>query len=368
MDERTPAFEHNTQELDATTLALKHSREELEAILRTAVDAIVTIDAKGVIQSTNEATEKMFGFRAAEMIGQNVKMLMPAPYRQEHDQYLADYERTGVKKIIGIGREAMAQRKDGSTFPVELAVSQVDHRKLYMGILRDVSRRKELEREVLEIAGQEQRRIGQDLHDSVGQELTALNLLAGDLAETLRTNPEQGAKLIERLGNGLRRSQKELRAIMRGLLPVAVDSEGLMAALSDLADRTDAIGDVHCRFDCPKPVSLSDNLTATHLYLIAQEAVHNAIKHAQPQNIRISLESNEFLILRVRDDGIGMNESSAGKTEGLGLRIMRNRAAFLGAKLTIQPVEPNGTSVTCTLWRKHETENPGETSPDPDRR
>ena len=102
----------------------------------------------------------------------------------------------------------------------------------------DITRRKELEREVVEIASLEQRRIGQDLHDSVSQELTALNMLAGDLAETLRTDPANASQLVERLVQGLQRSQQELRAVMRGLLPVSVDAEGLMAALSDLASRT----------------------------------------------------------------------------------------------------------------------------------
>ena len=157
---------------------------------------------------------------------------------------------------------------------------------------RDISRRKELEREVVEIASLEQRRIGQDLHDSVSQELTALNMLAGDLAETLRSDPANAPKLVERMVQGLQRSQQELRAVMRGLFPVSVDAEGLMAALSDLADRTQQEGKVTCMFDCPEPVLVADNLVATHLYLIAQEAVHNAVKHARCQNIRISLESN----------------------------------------------------------------------------
>ena len=180
------------------------------------------------------------------------------------------------------------------------------HLKLFTGLLRDISRRKELEREVVEIASLEQRRIGQDLHDSVSQELTALSMLAGDLAKTLRSDPSNASQLVERLVLGLQRSQQELRAVMRGLLPVSVDAEGLMAALSDLANRTKQEGKVTCVFDCPKPVLVEDNLVATHLYLIAQEAVHNAVKHAQCQNIRISVESDHLLVLRVQDDGIGI--------------------------------------------------------------
>ena len=258
--EQKRAHAHLEYEIQQRTAALRKSQEQLAAVLHTAADAIITINAKGIIQSVNKATERMFGYNAAEMIGQNIKILMPSPYREEHDRYLENYDRTGVKKIIGIGREVVARRKDGSTLPVDLAVSVVDHLKLFTGIIRDITRRKELEREVVEIASLEQRRIGQDLHDSVGQELTALNILAGDLAETMRTNPSNGSNLVERMAQGLQRSQRELRTVMRGLLPVAVDTEGLMAALSDLADRIQQEGKATCKFDCPEPVSVADNL------------------------------------------------------------------------------------------------------------
>jgi signal transduction histidine kinase len=139
-----------------------------------------------------------------------------------------------------------------------------------------------------------------------------------------------------------------------------------MAALADLAERTRQEGKVTCDFDCPEPVSLTDNLTATHLYLIAQEAVHNAVKHARPQNIRIGLRSNHVLVLRVQCDGISMPAGPAADG-GLGLRIMRNRAAIIGATLTIEPAEPTGTVVTCALTRKND-EPQQDASPGPDRR
>ena len=333
--------------------ALRDREARLAAILNTAADAIITIDGEGKIQSVNAATERMFGYAAAEMIGQNVAMLMPSPDREKHDQYLARYTQTGEKHIIGIGREVEGRRKDGSTFPADLAVSEVGHLKLYTGLLRDITRRKELEREVVEIASLNQRRIGQDLHDSVSQELTALDMLAGDLAETLRTKPADASPLVERLVQGLRRSQQDLRAVMRGLLPVSVDAEGLMAALSDLAGRTQREEKVTCVFDCPAPVLVADNLVATHLYLIAQEAVHNAVKHAGCQNIRITVESNRLLVLRVQDDGIGIADQPPDNHGGLGLRIMRNRAAIVRATLTIERAQPAGTVVTCTLARKN---------------
>jgi signal transduction histidine kinase len=202
----------------------------------------------------------------------------------------------------------------------------------------------------------------------VAQELTALNLLATDLAETLQTDPAKASQLVEQMNRGLQRSQQELRTVLRGLLPVAVDSEGLMAALADLADRTQQEAKMTCTFDCPEPVSVADNLTATHLYLIAQEAVHNAVKHAQARTVCIALQANAGLVLSVQDDGIGM-PPRAEADGGLGLRIMGNRATIIGATLTIEPAEPTGTIVRCSLARRnHEREKNEGASQSPDRR
>lgn len=333
--------------------ALRDREERLRAILETAADAIITIDNRGIIQSVNRATERMFGYAAAEMLDQNVSMLMSSPYHEAHDGYMARYAQTKEKHIIGISREVDARRKDGSVFPTDLAVSEIEHLGLFTGIHRDLTERKQLEREVVEAASLEQRRIGRDLHDSVAQELTALNLLAGDLVDALRTNPASASQLAARITQGLQRSQLELRAVLRGLLPVAVDGEGLMAALADLAARTHQEGKVSCRFDCPESVVLADNLPATHLYLIAQEAVRNAVKHARSRNVHITLESNHRLVLRVTDDGIGMPVRET-ENPGLGLRIMRNRAAIIGAALTIEPGKPTGTRVTCSLARRND--------------
>jgi signal transduction histidine kinase len=247
-------------------------------------------------------------------------------------------------------------------------VSKVSDLRLFTGIIRDVTSRKELEREVVEIASLEQRRIGQDLHDSVGQELTALNLLAGDLADVLRTDPADAGTLVERIVQGLQRSRGELRGVLQGLLPVAVETEGLMAALCDLAERTQHQGKVACTFDCPEPVRLADNLAATHLFLIAREAVHNAVKHARARHLRIRLEENHHLLLQVQDDGIGIGAPQTEKA-GLGMHIMQNRAAIIGARLTVEAAQPNGTLMTCTWARtNHERVQDREARPDPDRR
>jgi diguanylate cyclase (GGDEF)-like protein/PAS domain S-box-containing protein len=122
----------------------------LKAILDTAVDAIICINSQGIIDIFNHAAEKIFGYSSAEMIGKNVNLLMPEPDAGKHDEYLAKYERTAVKKIIGIGREVLAKRKNGEIFPIELAVSETEiaGRRVYTGIIRDITLRKQSEEKI----------------------------------------------------------------------------------------------------------------------------------------------------------------------------------------------------------------------------
>jgi PAS domain S-box-containing protein len=134
--------------------ALRDSGERLRAILETAVEGIITIDDRGLIESINPAAEKAFGYHASEVIGKNVSVLMPSPYREEHDAYMANYLSTGKAKIIGIGREVVGQRKDGSVFPMDLAVSEVRlaDRRLFTGFIRDISERKRAEARLAALA------------------------------------------------------------------------------------------------------------------------------------------------------------------------------------------------------------------------
>jgi two-component system sensor kinase FixL len=131
---------------------LLESEARMGAILAAAVDAILIIDEQGSIESLNKAAERLFGYEAAEMVGHNVKMLMPPPYRSEHDGYLSNYTTTGIKKIIGSGREVVGLRKNGGTFPMDLAVSEVQMggRRVFTGIVRDITERKRAEEQLLE--------------------------------------------------------------------------------------------------------------------------------------------------------------------------------------------------------------------------
>ena len=342
-----------TQELECVNHSLSESEQRMRAILDTANDAIITIDAQGMMQTVNPAAERIFGYAVAELIGQNVRMLLPASLREEYESLLEQRRAAERRRFGGSSREIQGLRKDGSVVPLEVAVSEVVPGKVFTGIIRDISRRRELEREVTEIAAAEQRRIGQELHDGVSQELTGLSMLAAALKDRLNGAAAGSETLANRVIDGLAKVHKHVRDVSHGVIPVDVDAEGLRAALEDLVDRVRQQAGITCTFHCPRPVLVKDSLTATHLYHIAQECVNNALRHGHAGRIDIHLHARpETLVLSVSDDGVGIS-ADPNNRNGVGLRLMRYRASLIGGALQIRPGEKQGTLVTCTLsqWR-----------------
>lgn len=331
--------------------ALEISHRRAEGILETAVNAIVTISEQGVIETVNAATERMFGYSREEMIGRNVRMLMPPPYKEKHDDYMRNYLSTGRKKIIGIGREAIAQRKDGTIFPIDLSVGEVmlPKGRIFTGIIRDLSERKELEEKILSISEEEQARIGQDIHDDLCQQLAAIGCLARVVYQRLSANNQPEALQLAEIARLVTQANVRAREMSRGLMPVVLDSDGLMAALADLASSTERIFRVSCPFRCDPPVQVNDNKLATQLYRIAQEGVANAIKHSQAERIELSLSLEQgFLTLTIRDNGVGVSGNAA-KSPGMGLLTMSHRARMVGGNLTVEPDPVKGTIVQCIV-------------------
>jgi PAS domain S-box-containing protein len=339
--------------------AVLYDRDEhLRSILNAATDAIISIDGRGIITSINSATERMFGYQRDELLGNNVKIIMPEPFCTEHDEYIRRYQKTGTPHVIGIGREAIAKRKDGSTFPIDLAVSEMDHLNQFTGIIRDISERKNLQRDILAIADEEQRRIRQDLHDSVQQELAAVGLVAQTLLRLVERSEdslpksfsEQCVGFVKKLASGISRAHQEVRDISRGQVSFPLSCDALIEALQELAIRTDELAGVSCAFACDVPVKQLNSAAATHLYRIAQEAVTNALKHSQPEHILIKLTvDSSQCSLQVADDGKGFDVGLP--SEGMGIKTMRYRAGLLGGSLAITPVANGGTLINCRLPR-----------------
>jgi two-component system sensor kinase FixL len=344
------AKELNAQQ-ELSQAAVQDREERLRAILETAVEGIITIDERGFIESVNASAERIFGYTADEIIGKNVSLLMPSPHRQAHDGYLANYIRTGEAKIIGIGREVSGRRKDGSVFPMDLSVSEVKlaNRRAFTGFIRDITERKQLEKEILEISDREQRRIGQDLHDGLCQHLTGIELMSQVLAQKLSPKSKAQAAQADEIARYVRDAISHTRSLARGLSPVTLESEGLMSALHDLATSTEKIFRVECRCDFPAPVELNDHATATHLFRIAQEAVSNALKHGKAKCVIITLTDEDGRItLKVSDNGKGFPKGIA-NPKGMGLRIMQSRAGMIGGAIAAESKAGGGVEIICTV-------------------
>lgn len=332
--------------------ALQASEQISSAIVETAVNAIITIDASCIIETANTATERLFGYKRTEIIGRNISMLMPQPYRERHDGYVRNYLNSGVKRVIGIGREVVGQRKDGSVFPIDLSVGEAvlpSGRRIFTGIIRDLTERKALEDKLLHISEEEQARIGQDIHDDLCQQLAAIGCLAKvaqkHLAKAGRAEAQSLAEIVHLLGKASTRA----RETSRGLMPVVLDSGGLMAALEELAESTARAFEVVCDFRYDNPVQVSDGKVSVQLFRIAQEAVSNAVKHGQARRLDIHLaRQSGSIVLTIRDNGVGIPDSPA-KGTGMGLLTMSHRAQMMGGTLKIEPRTGGGTQVTCSV-------------------
>jgi signal transduction histidine kinase len=207
----------------------------------------------------------------------------------------------------------------------------------------------QLQKQVLEISEREQRRIGQDLHDGLGQQLTAIELmcqaLKSDRAAVSDTHRVE--KELDSLSRHIRAAIAQTRSLAHGLTPFKVESGGLELALTELAQTTTTPGRLSCSFHCPDPVSFDGSETALHLYRIAQEAVTNAIRHSGADKIKLELSlENGTLRLRIADNGKGFPPTTP---RGLGLDIMSHRAAVIGAVIEVKSTVGKGVTVTCAL-------------------
>lgn len=209
--------------------------------------------------------------------------------------------------------------------------------------------RQRLEREILQISDRERARIGQDLHDGLGQHLAGIEMLSEVLARKLAARRRPEAATAAEIARLVREAIGQTRQLARGLSPVHLEAEGLMTALAELAANTQKRCGVRCAFECAAPVLLPNHEAATHLFRIAQEAVTNALKHARSKRLVITLHQTPTeTTLRVKDFGVGLPDRPP-NAPGLGLRLMQHRASLIGASLRVQSDPHGGTSVTCIL-------------------
>lgn len=218
----------------------------------------------------------------------------------------------------------------------------------FFALIRDISERKRLERQIMEASEMEQRRIAGDLHDSLSEVLSGTRHLACTLQNSLaaKRSPDRhdAARTVELLAKCL----AETRRLARGLHPVGPEPEALKLAMQDLAARTRKLFSIECEFLCEGPAGISNHSIATHLYRIAQESVTNAVPHGRANRITISLTAKPKCVeLVIRDTGIGFRRIT--QPAGMGIEIMKYRAASIGASLQITRRRPHGVEVRCRV-------------------
>jgi PAS domain S-box-containing protein len=326
-------------------------KERYENLFENANDMVFTCDFGGRITSLNRAGEQLLRRRREEIAGRKLFELIAEEQRDAAERWF----------------EQIVQRPDVSTAPAEwdftdgpgwrikleigARIVEKEGRAVEVeGIARDITERKRLEREILEISNREQQRIGHDLHDGVCQQLAGIAYRVDILADQLQEKKFPEASEAERIGGLVNDAITQTRSVARGLFPVHLEESGLMLALEDLAVNATNLFKIRCDFAGDGPAPALENGVAAHLYYIAQEAVLNAVKHGKAAHVTLSLKhAGSHYELSIQDNGIGF-ETGNGHSKGMGVRIMQYRARTIGATLDLKSAPGDGTRITCIFY------------------
>ena len=347
---------HDVTVRKRTENALRESEERSRAVIHQSTAGITGTDLTGRIIFANEKFCSVLGYKERELVGKTIfEITHPGD---------ATESRLLFRRIVTKGEpyqlEKRYLRKDGSALWVSVSASPLrdaeGKTQSAVAIIIDISDQKKaqafledrargLEGEILAISDREQRRIGQDLHDSLCQHLTAIAFMARSVALRLKKHRVIEVEHIEEIAELINDGVTEARTIARGLHPVEMEPPGLVTALAALVKQRH--WPVSSRLEADEEISVQDSTVALHLYRIAREAVINANKHARAREIIVRMRrSGEGIELSVIDDGVGIpGNSPAGS--GMGFQIMQYRARSIGARLEIKPIKPHGTRVTC---------------------
>ncbi|MGB6692366.1 MAG: PAS domain S-box protein [Terracidiphilus sp.] len=331
----------------------REERNFISTILDTVGALVVVLDHEGRILRFNSACEITSGYAMEEVQGKCFWDLFMLP--EEAGRFKAAFEvirndllpqnlqttwvtRHGDQRLIAWTSTLLPGSGENANYVIATGI--------------DITERKQLEKAILDISAREQRRIGQDLHDGLGQHLTGIAFMAkvheARLAEKNSAESEDAAKIVKLVNEAIHKT----RELARGLSPVVSEARGLMSALEVWASEVEDLFGISCRFQCEEPVLIHDDSVATHLYHIAQEAVNNAIKHGEAANILIRLAAGaDRGRLLIEDDGKGIAEEDAG-SRGMGLHIMKYRSGMIGGALEIKRGKTRGTTVTCIFPMK----------------
>ncbi len=375
---------HDLTEKKRSELTMREVATRMRVVVDTAVDGVILIDAKGLVLMFNPACEKLFGYPAHEVIGENVTMLMPEPFHQEHDGYLTNYQRTGEAKIIGIGREVVGQRKDGSTFPMDLSVGEAkqEGESIFVGIIHDLTERARIQQQLaqaqkMEAVGQLSGGIAHDFNNLLTVIIGSAEALSAKLesrpdlkrlADAITGAGERGAELTQRL---LAFSRRQM------LQPVEIDCNRLVESMREILHRT-LSEDIEIQVNLEKelwsafadPAQLEN--AVLNLALNARDAMAgsgcltlataNVPLEEDYQELHPEVPPGHYVMVSVSDDGAGMpaevrehafepffTTKEIGKGTGLGLSMVYGFAKQSNGHVTIYSEPGLGTTVRIYL-------------------
>jgi len=348
LEEYSRNLEAEVKERKEAEVALRYSESRYRSVVEAMPDAMVVYDMEGRVTYLNPAFTDVFGWTAEECLGKTLDHFVPAENWEETRKGLQTI--TAGKPLSSV--ETRRLTKNGQIIDVSTrgaVYRDPDGGQVGSVIIhRDVSELRRLEKQIMDIGDRERQKIGQDLHDDLCPHLIGVEGLGKVLVRKLAGKALEEAHLAEKITGLIKDAFIKSRRLARGLCPVYLVDRGLESSLRELAVNTEAVFGVACRFIGKVPARIRDNLVATHLFHIVQEAVHNAARHGQAAAITITLDGeNDRLRLSVADDGKGLAEDQ--KTEGMGLRIMGFRANMIHAALDIRTLEAGGTLVQVSV-------------------
>jgi PAS domain S-box-containing protein len=353
LNEMEMRVQRRTAELRSSNEQLRQSEEQFRVLIDGVNDyAIVMLDPAGNVLSWSGGAGRIEGYREEEVVGQHVSRFF-TPEDVESGEPMRQ-----LRIATAAGRhedEGLRVRKDGTRFLANVITTLLrDERgdpRGFAQITRDVTELRNLESRILDVSESERRRIGHDLHDGLGQQLTGLALLTQSIAGKLSSRSAVEADAAIRIVSMINEAIEQVRDLARGLAPVELGPDGLRAAVKNMAGRMDGVGGVSCRFESNGDVEL-DEATSLHLYRVAQEAMNNAIRHGHATVIDFSLMNTVTGgMLSIKDNGSGIQPGSS-DGEGIGIQVMNYRAKMIGAMLEVSSIPGGGTLVSCAWPRR----------------
>jgi PAS domain S-box-containing protein len=323
-------------------------KERYVDLFENANDMVFTHDLGGRITSINKTGERLLQRRREGVVSRNIIDLMAEDQRPA--------ARLWLDQVVK-GAEVPTAEWDfavdgGQRLKLEISsriIEQNGRSVEVEAIARDITERRRLEREIIEISNREQRRIGHDLHDGICQQLAAISYLADILGDQLKEKGAAESAEAERIAKLMNEVNGQARSVARGLFPVRLEEHGLVLALEELAASAGSRYRITCRFLCETKPERVDSEAELHVYYIAQEALLNAVKHGKATMVLITLAAaGNRLKLTIEDNGSGFDTSTGGRS-GMGIRIMRYRAKVIGATLDLQSRANEGTKISCVF-------------------